>query len=210
MFAAENFADYVVATEWGYGKWTDGVPRLQDLPLEWSLAGARPRGVISYGVLDSNAPRRLHRLFALEAFLGGVAPWPASPETFELLPLLKPLGDIRSYRFADWRNQAVSLSDAHCASAVYSRPGEAYLLLANLDQSPREITCTLNPERLPYPLARPVAANRVTTSAVPAGGQDQQPASSLDVRQLVGEGLKIEIPGDDAVLIQVRQGSASP
>ena len=94
MFATENFADYVVATEWGYRKWTDRAPDLQDLPLEWSLAGAVPRGVISYGVLDGNAPRRLHRLFAIEAFLGGVTPWPASEETFALLPLLKPLGDI--------------------------------------------------------------------------------------------------------------------
>ena len=48
--------------------------------------------MISYGTLDSKAPQTLHRLFAIEAFLGGVTPWPASPETFELLPRLKPLG----------------------------------------------------------------------------------------------------------------------
>ena len=77
MFALENFADYVVATEWGYEKWTDRAPDLQSVPLESSLAGAVPRGVISYGVLDSNAPRRLHRLFAIEALLCGVTPWPA-------------------------------------------------------------------------------------------------------------------------------------
>ena len=109
MFAVENFADYVVATEWGYQKWTDRCTDLQDLPLESSLAGAIPRGVISYGVLDANAPRRLHRLFAMEAFLNDVTPWPASEETFALLPLLKPLGKIEDYRFADWRNQAVTL-----------------------------------------------------------------------------------------------------
>ena len=196
MYAAENFADYVVATEWGYGKWTDGVPSLQDLPIEWSLAGARARGVISYGVLDSAAPRRLHRLFALEAFLGGVAPWPASPEAFDLLSMLKPLGDIRSYRFADWRNQAVSLSDARCASAVYSRPGEAYLLLANLDQNSREVTCVLHPEKLPYPLTRPIAASRLAA---------EQAAVNLDVRRLVGEGFKIALPGDDAILVHIRE-----
>ena len=42
MFATENFADFVVATEWGYQKWTDRAPDLQDLPLEWSLVGAFP------------------------------------------------------------------------------------------------------------------------------------------------------------------------
>jgi hypothetical protein len=204
MFATENFADFVVATEWGYRKWTDRAPDLQDLPLEWSLAGARARGVISYGTIDSQAPRRLHRLFALEAFLGGVTPWPASPETFDLLPLLKPLGDIESYRFADWRNQAVSLSDRRCASATYSRPGEAYLLLANLDQSSKEVTCVLHPEKLPHPLARPVAATKFAAGSAPANSPDQGAAAKLDVRKLAGEGLKIILPGDDAILIQVR------
>jgi hypothetical protein len=204
MYATENFSDYVVATEWGYRKWTDRAPDLQDLPLEWSLVGAVPRGVISYGTIDKNAPPRLHRLFALEALLGGVAPWPASEEAFALVPLLKPLGDIGSYRFADWRNQAVTLSDAHCASAIYSRAGQAYLLLANLEGSPREVTCVLHPEKLPYPLAHPVAAVRLPASAAPSGNRDQPDASSLDVRQLIGEGLRITIPGDDAILIQVR------
>jgi len=203
MFATENFADYVVATEWGYGKWTDRAPDLKDLPLEWSLVGAVPRGVISYGVLDANAPRRLHRVFAIEAFLGGVAPWPTSEETFELLPILKPLGDISSYQFADWRNQAVSLSHARCASAVYSRPGEAYLLLANVDPSAHEVTCVLHPEKLPCPLPRLISAKTQATSAAPAGGPVQQEAS-LNADQLTGEGVKIAIPGDGAILIQVR------
>lgn len=204
MFATENFADYVVATEWGYRKWTDRAPDLQDLPLEWNLAGALPRGVISYGTIDKNAPRRLHRLFALEAFLGGSTPWPASEETFALVPLLKPLGDIGAYRFADWRNQAVALSDARCASAVYSRAGESYLLLANLDQTPREITCVLHPDKLPHPLPQPATARRLPSPAAPSGKPDQREAAALDVRQLIGEGVKITIPGDDAILIHVR------
>jgi len=204
MFATENFADDVVATEWGYRKWTDRAPDLQDLPLEWSLVGAVPRGVISYGILDAKAPRRLHRLFAIEAFLGGVAPWPASNETFELLPLLKPLGDIGAYRFADWRNQAVTLSHARCASAVYSRPGEAYLLLANLDQDPHEVTCVLHPEKLAHPLASPTGATRLAAGDVPAGSPAPPGASTLNVRQLLGEGVKIAVPGDDAIVIRVR------
>jgi len=190
MFAIENSADYVVATEWGYKKWTDRAPDLQDLPLEWSLAGAVPRGVISYGLLDQAAPRRLHRLFAIEAFLGGVTPWPASEETFALLPLLKPLGDIGNCRFADWRNQAVTLSHARCAAAVYSRPEEAFLLLANLDPSPREVTCVLYPEKLPYPLAKPTSATRLAATSAAAVGRTPGDTSSLNVHQLVGKVLR--------------------
>lgn len=203
MFATENFADYVVATEWGYRKWTDRAPDLDDLPLEWSLVGAVPRGVISYGVLEANAPMRLHRLFAIEAFLGGVTPWPASEETFKLLPLLRPLGDVRSYQFADWRNQAVTLSHARCAAAVYSRPGEAYLLLANLDPIPREVTCVLHPEKLPHPLARPLTVTRLAASAA-FGSRDEGNPSSWDVSQLIGKGLKIALRGDGVILLQVR------
>ncbi len=198
LFATENFADHVVATEWGYKKWTEGAPPLAELPLEWSLAGAISRGVISYGVLDDKSPARLHRLFALEALLGGVTPWPASPQAFELLPLLKPIGDIESCSFADWRNEAVSLSDAACASAVYSRQGEAWLLLANLGQKECEVTCSLHPEKLPHPLASVRTATRV------AGGQDQPAEASLDIGQLLGEGAKLTIPGDGAILIHVR------
>lgn len=204
VFALENFADYVVATEWGYKKWTDRAPDLQDLPLETSLAGAIPRGVISYGVLDRNAPRRLHRLFAIEAFLNGVTPWPASNETFELLPLFQPLGEFEQYRFADWRNQAVTLSDARCASAVYSRPGTAYLLLANLEPDPREVTCVLHPDQLPHPLASPQHAIRMTANTVDAASADHDGGPSLDLQQLTGDGLKITLPGDDAILIQIR------
>lgn len=204
MFAIENFADYVVATEWGYQKWTDRAPDLQDLPLETSLAGATARGVISYGVLDGDAPRRLHRLFAIQALLSGVTPWPASQETFALLPVLKPLGHVGDYRFADWRNQAVTLSHARCAAAVYSRPGEAYLLLANLDADPREVTCVLHPQKLPHPLASPTSATRLAATAARSGTRVLSNTSSLNVRQLVTEGLKIAISGDDAILIQVR------
>lgn len=198
MFATENFADHVVATEWGYKKWTEGAPKLEELPLEWSLVGAVSRGVISYGVLDANSPERLHRLFALEAFLGGATPWPVSDATFELMPLLKPLGAIESYRFADWRNEAVRLSLPDCASAIYSRPGEAFVLLANLQGEAREVTCTLDPQKLPHPLARPTAATRLAS----AGGEQEE--AELDVGKLLSEGIKIQLPADGAVLVRVR------
>jgi hypothetical protein len=201
MFATENFADDVVATEWGYRRWTDRAPDLQDLPLEWSLAGARPRGVISYGVLDAKAAPRLHRLFAIEALLGGASPWPASQAAFDLLPLLKPLGDLESYRFADWRSGAVGLSHDRCAAAVYSRAEESYLLLANLDPEPREVTCVLHAEKLPYPLSRPAAARRLATGG---SAGDRPETVDLNVGRLTGDGLPMTILCDGVVLIHVR------
>lgn len=90
------------------------------------------------------------------------------------------------------------------SKAPTRRPGVAYVLLANLEQSPKEVTCVLHPENLPYPLTRPAAATTVVAGSTPAGDPSQQPASRLDVRQLSGEGLKITLPGDDAILIQVR------
>lgn len=204
MFVTENFADYVVATEWGYRSWKQGAPALADLPLEWSLAGAVPRGVISYGVLDANSPRRLHRLFAVYAMLGGVAPWPASNQMFALMPLLEPLGEIESYRFADWRNEAVLLSDSRCAAAVYSRPGEAYVLLANLDPSPHEVTFVLRPEKLPSPLARPTLAERILSLADGAPTAAGAAPLPLDTQQLLGSGAKLMLPADSLTLIRVR------
>jgi hypothetical protein len=204
MFALENFADKVVATEWGYRKWTDRAPDLTELPVEWSLAGARARGVISYGAIDPNAPRRLHKVFALGALLGGVTPWPASPETFELLPRLKPLGDLEAYRFADWRNPAVTLSDPRCAAAVYSRPGEAYVLVANLDPEPKTVNGALRPEKLPYPLAKPAVATRLPANKAVGAGADSSAGLPLDLRQFLGEGVPLQVPGDGAVVIHVR------
>lgn len=204
MFALENFADHVVATEWGYQKWTDRAPDLQDLPLEWSLAGARSRGVISYGTIDSKAPRRLHRAFAIEALLAGVTPWPSSPETLELLPLFGPLGDLAAWRFADWRNSAVALSDRRCASAVYSRAGEAYLLIANLEPTAKETECALYPDKLPHPLASVRTAVKWTATDLAAQPRGERPGTDVDIKQLVGTGIKITIPGDEVILIRVR------
>lgn len=198
MFALENFADHVVATEWGYGKWTDQAPDMHQLPLETSLAGAVSRGAISYGVLDSDAPRRLHRQFAIQTLLNGVTPWPASDEILDLMPRLTPLGNVQDYRFADWRNRAVSLSHPRCAAAVYSRPGESYLLLANLDAEAREVTCVLDPQQLPHPLDRPASASQLDAT-------DPDKSRMLDVGSLIGEGISLVLPGDDVILVRVRE-----
>ena len=204
MFATENFANDIVANEWGYGKWSGQGPSMQELPLEWSLVGARPRGVISYGQLDAQSPRRLHRLFALEALLGGVTPWPASPETFELYPVLKPIGALERCRFADWRNEAVSLGGSRCASAIYSRPGESWLVLGNLNESAQEIRCVLHPAKLPYPLPSFTSATLIPSSSTATNASEKPNPAALDVQQLTRDGVSVPIPADSAVLLRVR------
>ena len=126
MFALENFSDYVVATEWGYEKWTDRAFDLESGPAAGVVPGRCGSCAASSAMESStaNGRRGHHGLFAIEALLCGVTPWPASDETFALLPRLKPLGEFANYRFADWRNKAVTLSYPRCATAVYSRAGE--------------------------------------------------------------------------------------
>jgi hypothetical protein len=204
MFATENFADDIVANEWGYGKWSGKGPNLQELPLEWSLVGARSRGVISYGQLDAQAPRRLHRLFALEALLAGVTPWPASPETFELFQVLRPIGALESCRFADWQNQAVTIRGARSASALYSRPNESWLVLGNLDESAQEVRCVLHPDKLPYPLSSVTSATLFPSSNTSTNVSDKAVPLPLDAQQLTGGGVTLTIPPDTAVLLHVR------
>ena len=203
MFASENFADDIVANEWGYGKWSGQGPSLQELPLEWSLVGARARGVISYGQLDAKSPRRLHRLFALEALLGGVTPWPASPEAFELFTVLKPIGTLETCRFADWRNQAVTIRGARTGSAIYSRPGESWLVLANLDETTQEVSCVVHPDKLPYPLSSVASATLFTSSNTATNLSGQPAPRPLDAQHFTGSGLTLTIPPDSAVLVRV-------
>jgi len=194
MFVIENFANYVVGMEWGYQKWTDSAPELQDLPLEWDFVGARCRGVIGYGIIDQNAPRRLHKLLALEALLTGVAPWPASPEAIELYRILEPLGDIEQYKFEDWRNAAAALDSENCASAVYSSARETYILLGNLDAEPKKVLLKINPRKLPCPLSS-VSSCRVVNA---------DKSVYLDVGKLTGDGENIGLPPDGAVLVHIK------
>lgn len=194
MFVVENFANYVVGMEWGYQKWTDSAPKLQELPLEWDFAGARCRGVIGYGIIDQNAPRRLHKLLALEALLTGVAPWPASPEAIELYKILEPLGDIEQYKFEDWRNKAVTLDGEDCASAIYSSSREAYILVSNFDIEPKKATFTIDLRRLPCPLSSVSSCKIVSTDK----------SVNLDVGKLTGDGEEISLPPDGAVLVHIK------
>lgn len=196
MFCLENFASHVVAHEWGYAHWTNEGPAPESLPLEWSLVGARPRGVISYGHIDANAPRHLFRLFALNALVAGVTPWPASQEAIDLDKILKPLGNIEKYQFSDWRNHAITIQEPRSASAVYSRANEAWLIIGNLEGTNRNLTMTLQPQNLRHPMKHIRSATLIDAS----GG-----ATALDTSKLISSGVCAVVPPESAVLIHIRQ-----
>lgn len=194
MFATENFANYVVGMEFSYGKLSVSVPPPEELPLEWDFVGARPRAVITYGTIAREAPRELFRRHAVATLLTSVAPWPATDEAIELYKVLKPLGNLERYRFEGWRNQAVLASARGASSAVYSRPGEAYVLLANLSDEAATISCQIRPERLPYPLERLSAAEILSGAS----------ARSLDPRRLVTSGEPIDLAPGGVLLVRLR------
>jgi hypothetical protein len=194
MLAVENFADYVVGMEWGYGPWFNGMPGPEELPLEWNFAGARSRADIEYGCIDSAAPQRIHRLFYLTTLMTGTAPWPANDEAAELFHILKPLGCLERYQFQDWRNRAVRVADDELLSAIYSRPGEAYILLANLQPKARETMCRIDPRALQNPIA-------AISSAVLI---DKDNTNALDVQNLVGTGQRILLPAEGVRLLHLK------
>jgi hypothetical protein len=193
MFAVENFADFVVGMEWGYGALLDAVPKPAELPLEWNFAGARSRADIEYGSLDPAASPRVHRLFYLTTLMTGTAPWPASSEAAELFQILKPVGSLERYQFQDWRNHAVNLGGDDFLSAVYSRPGEAYILLANLRPKAREAVCRIDPRAFQNPMAS------VRSAAI----VDKEKANPLDVENLIGRGENILLPADGVKLLHL-------
>ena len=198
MFATENFASHAVAHEWGYAKWTGDGPDLPELPLEWSLVNARPRGVISYNLVGEHSSAHLRKLFALESLLANVSPWPAAPEAEALYPVLDPIGAIEDCRFADWRNPAVTLRSQRFGSAIFSRPAEAWILIGNLENASREVSCVVHPDKLPYPLSA------ITTATWSSADKSQTQALPLDVGQLTNAGVVLTVPLDTAILLHIR------
>lgn len=194
MFVTENFASHVVGLEFTYSKLFADVPGLEDLPLEWTFPGSRSRGVIASGTVDRNADRRIYRLHALAALMTNVTPWRANPETVELFKMLRPLGDLEQYRFEDWRTPAVLLEGRRCYAAVFSRPGETYLVLANFEAEPRTVSCVVRPGGLPHPLAKIASAELLAPG----------PARSLPPDRLSGAGESIALPAGGAVLLRLK------
>jgi hypothetical protein len=194
MLAAENFADYIVGMEWGSGKLLDGMPKPDQLPAEWNFTGARSRADIEYGTIDAKAAPRIHRLFYLTALMTGTAPWPANDESAELFKILRALGDVEQYHFEDGRNRAVKLDQSDLLSAIYSRPGEAHILLANLQPESRQVRCVINPQALKYPMTAVRSAKLL----------DQGDNRGLDAGRLTGEGERFSLPGDGVRLLHLQ------
>lgn len=193
MLAVENFVNAVCTMEWGYGRISSAMPLPQDLPLEWNMAGARARAVIEYGSVAREAPPQVRQRFYLTALVTGVATWPARDGALEVFKLLAPLGDLTQYRFDDWRNQVVSLGHAECYSAVYSRPGDAWLILANLGSNDAKANIVTTPTALPHPMTD------FQAEWVDAKGQK----TSLDAQALAGPGLEVTVPATGAALIHL-------
>jgi hypothetical protein len=193
MFVTENFANYVVSMEWGYGKLIKDVPPLTELPPEWNFAGARPRGVIGYGTMHPDAPAELKKKLALEALLTGVTPWPVMTEAILMHQVLLPLGDLNQYKFSDWRNKSVSLNDTLCASAIYSKPDTTFLIIGNLRYKPSIVTVCLRATALPFTIENVVSVRLLNNS----GG------SELSKKIIAMKGEKITIPPSGVVLIRI-------
>jgi hypothetical protein len=194
MLAVENFADYVVGMEWGYGPLLDGMPKPEELPLEWNFAGARSRADIEYGSIAEAASPRVRRLFYLTTLMTGTAPWPASYEAAELFKILRFVGNPELYQFEDWRNHAVKLSGDDYLSAIYSRPGEAHILLANLGSKARELVCQIDPQAIKNPIASLVSAFLV----------DEDEKTTLNPESLITRGERILVPAGGARLMHLK------
>lgn len=189
--AAENFADYVVAMEWGYGKLAVAAPALADLPLEWNFLGSRSRGVIGYGCLIPDASRSLQRQMTIRCLLTGTAPWPAQDLDLELFAPLRA-EDLSAGQFADWRAGAVALNNPAVAAAVYHRPDQALVLLGNLTPAPQTVRWTLDIARLSL-----VMAGRYRV--IFGDGSSQE----LGRADFTAQGLTLTIAGDSLAVVKL-------
>lgn len=188
MAATENYADRVVAMEWGYSRLAIGAPPLAELPLEWTFMGHRARGVIGYGCLEKDAPERVHRQMTLRALLTGVAPWPALDLDLEMfLPLAGR--DLTGYRFADPQSGVAGTTDTQSAAAAYCANDEALVLVGNLAAEARPVICRVN------------ATGLGEKVVVESGGAE----TVMTTAELVTTGLTVTVAGDDMALVRVRR-----
>lgn len=191
MAAIENYADSIVAMEWGYTRLASGAPALDDLPLEWSFMGHRSRGVIGYGCLEENAPERVHRQMTVRSVLTGSPPWPADElATTMFAPLTGR--DMSTYRFEDARWAPVRPGDDETAAAVYHRAEDALWVIGNLADERREVRCAV--EAAALDLAR-AESYVVTVRGV---------ESLMTGAELAAEGVTVTVEGDGVEVVEIR------
>jgi len=193
MAATENYADSIVAMEWGYSRLATGAPDLDALPLEWSFMGHRSRGVIGYGCLEKGAPERVHRQMTMRAVLTGVVPWTADDLACEMLAGLSHR-DLSRFRFVDARTTPLLVDCQEAAGALYHRPDEALLVVGNLAAEARLVRCRVDASRCDLTDAR--------TYTVQAGDREL----TLSPAQLRDEGVEVEVEGDGVKVLTVRPG----
>lgn len=165
----ENFADQVVAMEWGYGRLSVGAPDLASLPLEWMFLGARPRGVIGYGCLEPGAPESIQRQMTLRCLLTGVAPWPALTLDQEMFLPLRDF-DLSQTRFLDWRHAPLRFAAEGVAGAVYLGEEEALVLVGNLTGEARTVQGTLDLAGAPEAFTAELPADGMALVRLPRKG----------------------------------------
>jgi len=145
--AVENFADCVVAMEWGYGKLSHAAPGLDDLPLEWDFMGARPRGVIAKNCIAPGGDPTIERQMALRCLVTGSAPWPAGDVAREAFLPLRDL-ELKRHRFFPWRRGAVASDNAALAGAVYASANSLIVVVVNLSGAAQSGRCELRADVL--------------------------------------------------------------
>ena len=75
-------------------------------------------------------------------------------------------------------------------------------MLGNLSKDAQAVRCTVDSEKLPYPLKNPASVKLLSRAT---GGQTEPAAAAdLDVRQLFGPGLQLTLPADDTLLLHIR------
>ncbi len=183
MAATENYADSIVAMEWGYARLASGAPAIEDLPLEWSFMGHRSRGVISYGCLEEGAPERVHRQMTMRSLLTGVTPWTADDLAMEMFAPLANR-DLSGFRFADPRSAPIGAGGRATAAAMYHSPEEALVLVGNLAPKARSMRCRMDVRRSDL-----VAAERYLVRT--AGTE-----IALSAAELRGKGFEVQVNGD--------------
>jgi hypothetical protein len=189
MAATENFADRVVAMEWGYAPLSLAAPDLGDLPLEWSFMGARSRGVIGYGCLAPGAPESVHRQMTVRCLLSGVAPWPAQRLDLDMFKPLRRL-DLTQHVFHDWRSGVAQVSDpAAAAAALYSRPDHAVLVVGNLTARRRAVRCMLDLRR--------AGLSRMASFRVSSGRR----TTTLNAARLRKPGIPVALPAHGVTVV---------